>query len=509
MLLNLIRQNTIKYVVKFINIEIENIIKILKIDIKISAQYIYNRLLIRLKLLFIWSINNYLKAIFVYSIIVIAIINTSLFYNNYALFTNLANNWQYSISVANTPYVVTTIINRLKYNGVKRYQHQDIEISTLNELNNSLTSYNIDKTQINSVIKLVKTKYNFKKLKNPVTANITLSFIKKQNYTSLLRLDLPINNNYTLAIIADSNNDNTFTAKVEQTTVYTYIVKKDFIINNNNYYASANNSTIPKNIIGEVNNVLAWHIDFQREFSSGNIVNVLYQCYYTNNNQEKPTCNNLLYISAKLNERFISIYKYNSKYYLSDGKSAATTLLRTPIDGARISSTFGKRVDPILGYTAFHKGIDFAAPTGTPIPAAGDGVVVKIVVSNSYGKYVEVRHNAYLSTIYAHMNAFAKGLHIGEAVKQRDIVGYVGATGWATGPHLHYEIHFNGNAVNPMFVRLPSTVTLKNDDLKQFLTIKNQIDTLFIKTPFNKAIFINSDILNTAKNKDNTSKTKS
>src|SRR5690606_17656975 len=135
-------------------------------------------------------------------------------------------------------------------------------------------------------------------------------------------------------------------------------------------------------------------IDFQREINPGNSVEVLYQCLYNKNQLIK--CNNLIYASIKLKNKTLTFYNYGGKYYLDNGRSAATALLRTPIDGYRISSPFGRRVDPILGYSAFHKGVDFAAPTGTPIPSAGNGIITRIVNSNSYGKYVEVKHNAYL-----------------------------------------------------------------------------------------------------------------
>ena len=157
-----------------------------------------------------------------------------------------------------------------------------------------------------------------------------------------------------------------------------------------------------------------------------------------------------------------------SDYFDDRGRSAKRPLLRTPIDGARLSSGFGKRRHPILGYTKVHRGVDFAAPTGTPIYAAGDGIITFRGRKGAYGKYIRIRHAAGYSTAYAHMSRYKKGVTQGRRVKQGEVIGYVGSTGRSTGPHLHYEILVRGRQTNPLTIKMPSGITLKGQDLARF-----------------------------------------
>jgi murein DD-endopeptidase MepM/ murein hydrolase activator NlpD len=174
-----------------------------------------------------------------------------------------------------------------------------------------------------------------------------------------------------------------------------------------------------------------------------------------------------------LSGKELAYYQYTPKsgitdYFNPQGQSVRKTLMRTPINGARLSSGFGKRKHPILGYTKMHRGTDFAAPTGTPIMAAGDGVVDFIGRNGAYGKYIRIRHNSSYKTAYAHMSGFKRGLKQGDRVKQGDTIGYVGTTGRSTGPHLHYEVLENGKQRNPMSVKLPAGEKLEGQDLKRF-----------------------------------------
>jgi len=175
----------------------------------------------------------------------------------------------------------------------------------------------------------------------------------------------------------------------------------------------------------------------------------------------------------RLNDRFLRIYAHKTKdgttaFYFRDGSSTRKALLKTPVDGVRISSTFGMRMHPILGYSKMHKGIDFAAPRGTPIRAAGNGRVVYMGRFGAYGNYLKIKHNDNFSTAYAHIHNFPKGMRVGQTVKQGQLVAFIGTTGRSTGPHLHYEILKNGAQVNPQSVKLPTSEKLSSAEMKRF-----------------------------------------
>jgi len=200
---------------------------------------------------------------------------------------------------------------------------------------------------------------------------------------------------------------------------------------------------------------------------------VMYEEYKTDDNKRVPGRGNIVYADLKLGGEDMPFYRYTDKsgnvgYYDDRGFSAKKPLMKTPIDGARISSGFGMREHPVLGFTKMHKGIDFAAPRGTPIYAAGDGVIEKIGPFSTYGNYVRIRHRNDLKTAYAHMKGFKAGLRDGSHVKQGEVIGYVGTTGRSTGPHLHYEVLVNNKQVNPASVKLPTGATLHGHDLKSF-----------------------------------------
>jgi len=188
-----------------------------------------------------------------------------------------------------------------------------------------------------------------------------------------------------------------------------------------------------------------------------------------------------LFANIKTNGREKPIYRFEMDngrvdYFGPDGTSIRKTLMKTPIDGARISSGFGYRRHPVLGYNKLHKGMDFAASTGTPIYAAGDGTVTYAARKGSYGNYISIRHNSKLGTAYAHLNKFKKGIRKGSVVKQGDVIGYVGTTGRSTGPHLHYEVLVNGVQVNPRSVKLPTGETLSGSELARFKSMVRSVD---------------------------------
>jgi murein DD-endopeptidase MepM/ murein hydrolase activator NlpD len=226
--------------------------------------------------------------------------------------------------------------------------------------------------------------------------------------------------------------------------------------------------------------IFSFDVDFQREVRRGDGFEVLYHQAFDVNGAAVPITE-IVFASMTLSKTPRPYYRYTpasgvTDYFDRRGQSVKKTLMRTPVDGARLSSGFGRRKHPILGYTKLHRGADFAAPTGTPIMAAGDGVVVSLGRNGHYGKYIQIRHNSTYSTAYAHMSAYRRGLKRGSRVRQGQTIGYVGSTGRSTGPHLHYEVLVNGKQRNPLGLKLPSGEQLRGKDLANFKLIRDEID---------------------------------
>lgn len=239
-------------------------------------------------------------------------------------------------------------------------------------------------------------------------------------------------------------------------------------------YGSASRAGVPDKVVGNAIKLFSYTVDFQRDIRDGDRMEVMYDSYVTDEGYVAKT-GDILYARMILGGKEYPIYRYENKdgrvdYYTPEGRNVlkSSTLMKTPIDGARMSSGFGVRRHPVLGYTKMHKGIDFAAPSGTPIYAAGDGVVERAGRFSSFGNYIKIRHNSKLHTAYAHLSRFAKGVRPGTKVSQGEVIGYVGTTGRSTGPHLHYEIMMNGVQVNPRSVKLPEANRLDGEELKRF-----------------------------------------
>ena len=260
------------------------------------------------------------------------------------------------------------------------------------------------------------------------------------------------------------------------------LYKKEVVVKNvikNNLYTSAIEVGIEPNIIVEFARIFGFEVDFQRDIRKGDWFEIYYEKFEDDNNKVRDT-GKIVYASMYVNGEEINlynfIYKNEEDYYDIKGKSITKSLMKTPINGARLSSSFGMRKHPILGYNKMHRGTDFAAPSGTPIMASGSGTVTRARWCGGGGNCVKIKHNSTYQTIYAHMKAFAKGIKEGRKVKQGQIIGYVGSTGLSTGPHLHYEVIVNGKKVNSQKLKLPSGKTLKGDERKEFEIKRIKID---------------------------------
>lgn len=260
-------------------------------------------------------------------------------------------------------------------------------------------------------------------------------------------------------------------------------------------FDSAQAAGLPPKVMAEMIHAFSYDVDFQRDIQPGDSFEVLYEKLADKDGRSLVT-GKIAYAELILSGQRIALYCYTTKdgetdYFNQKGESVRKALLRTPIDGARLSSAFGMRNHPILGYTRMHRGVDFAAPKGTPIFAAGSGVVVSAGRNHGYGNYVEIRHDPDFHTAYGHLSRFATGIHTGTRVAQGQVIGYVGMTGLATGPHLHYEVIRDSEKVNPLSVNLPSGRRLRGPEFDEFAVARAKIDTLVANLPIESKVASN------------------
>ena len=282
-------------------------------------------------------------------------------------------------------------------------------------------------------------------------------------------------------IFNKSNVDDIFASKKIEKNYSKNLVYKETIITNS-LYNSAIELGIKPNVIIEFARLYGFQVDFQRDIWKNDSFQIIYEEFVNDKNIVVDT-GDIIFANLNLQNTDLQLYKYEYEkdkidYFDENGKSIKKTLMKTPINGARLSSSYGKRKHPILGYTKMHTGTDFAAPTGTPIMASGDGKVVKAGWCGGGGNCVKIKHNTKYQTVYAHMSKFGRGIKKGARVKQGQIIGYVGSTGLSTGPHLHYEVIENGKKINSQKLKLPSGKVLKGDDRKNFEVSKIKIDVL-------------------------------
>ena len=326
-------------------------------------------------------------------------------------------------------------------------------------------------------VKEISLKLKQKKLTNIYSGReLKLIYKKLENQTnSVVSLLFPINNTSSIEVRKSKNK---FIVKENILQLY----KKEVVVKSvikNNLYSSAIQSGIEPNIIIEFARIFGFEVDFQRDIRKGDWFELLYEKFEDDNERVRDT-GKIIYASMFVNGEEINLYHFKDKnsddFFNIKGQSITKSLMKTPINGARLSSSFGMRKHPILGYNKMHRGTDFAAPSGTPIMASGSGTITRARWCGGGGNCVKIRHNSTYETIYAHMKSFAKGIKEGRKVKQGQIIGYVGSTGMSTGPHLHYEVVVNGKKVNSQRLKLPSGKKLKGEARKDFELKRIKID---------------------------------
>ena len=255
----------------------------------------------------------------------------------------------------------------------------------------------------------------------------------------------------------------------------------------NSLFLDGERAGVPVQIIAEMIRMYSYSVDFQREIQPGDKFEVYFSRKYDQANRPVKE-GDVHYASLTVGGKVHKLWRFDPgngewDYFDENGQSMKKFLMKTPIDGARLSSRFGMRKHPILGYSKLHAGVDFAAPRGTPIYAAGDGTVKRANYFGSFGNYVAIRHANGYETAYAHLNGFARGIRAGTRVRQGQVIGYVGTTGRSTGPHLHYEVHVNGKKMNPLALKVPTGRKLEGTELAAFKAQRETLATQMAEAP--------------------------
>ena len=338
-----------------------------------------------------------------------------------------------------------------------------------------LENYLIQKKEILEIKNALKKKVNLNKLN---TKQIIEFSLDKTN-NRINEFTFQISNKQKIFLVRD-NSKNTFNDEIISIKLDKKIVYKENLILQS-LYKAATDEKIPANIIIEFARIYGFQVDFQRDIRKQDKFQIMYEIFLNDKNEIIET-GEILFANLKLSGQDNGLYYFDKEgsegHYDKNGKSVKKALMKTPINGARLSSPFGMRKHPIDGFNKMHRGTDFAAPMGTPIMASGDGIVKKAGWCGGGGNCVKIKHNSTYETVYAHMSKFARGIKSGVRVKQGQTIGFVGSTGKSTGPHLHYEVIVNGKKVNSQKLKLPSGKILKDKERKLFETKKIKLDVL-------------------------------
>lgn len=287
-------------------------------------------------------------------------------------------------------------------------------------------------------------------------------------------------------VVVSLGDDGTFEADQIKFALRTTLIRATGSIESS-LYVAGRHAGLPPSVLIDLMRIYSWDVDFERDMQRGDGFDVVFE-RLTTEDGEMVRDGAIVYAELRLGAATHTYYHFVDKhgrsgYFDENGQSARKPLLRTPVDGARLTSRYGRRRHPVLGYTRMHRGVDFAAPRGTPVYAAGDGRIVYRGRKGAFGRYIRIRHNSRYATAYAHLNAFRRGVTSGSRVKQGQVIGYVGSTGTATGPHLHFEVLVGGHQVNPLKVRLPSGRRLKGEQLAAFQAMRGALSRRLADLP--------------------------
>ena len=424
----------------------------------------------------IFSSNKIIKIIkknieitFLFLLLLITISSTSIYNEKKVLidenYKNLINNIYFQKS-----------INQIFDNLVPRYKNIDHKISSGETFDKILNNYSIPNEEINQIKKELNSDYDINNLKPNLEIKITIDQSNNKKITSFL---FPVSRTEKIQLTRNLDN-NLFEKKIIITNLNKKIVFKEGKITQS-LYKTAIDLKVQPNVIIEFARIYGFQVDFQRDIRKNDNFQIMYEVFEDDDGKIFET-GNIIFADLKLSGKNNALYYFEKKgsegHYDENGKSVEKALMKTPINGARLSSAFGMRKHPIDGFNKMHRGTDFAAPMGTPIMASGSGLITRARWCGGGGNCIKIKHNSTYETIYAHMKNFARGIKEGIRVKQGQIIGYVGSTGKSTGPHLHYEVVVNGKKVNSQKLKLPSGKTLKGKEREIFEVEKIKLDVL-------------------------------
>ncbi len=357
-----------------------------------------------------------------------------------------------------------------------RYINIEHKISQGENFNSILKKHGIPLKQINKIKKILSKKNNLNKLKYNQTIKFTIDSTDSKKIINFL---YPVSRTKKIKLVRDSSNDNFEYLEINTDLNKRFSYKEGKITQS--LYKTATKLKIQPNIIVEFARLYGFQIDFQRDIRKNDGFQIIYEVFEDDNKKIIET-GKIIFANMILRRQENELYFFENKkkegHYDKNGKSAKKALMKTPINGARLSSSFGMRKHPILGFNKLHRGTDFAAPEGTPVMASGDGTVIRSRWCGGGGYCIKIKHNSTYSTVYAHLSKFASGIKEGVRVKQGRIIGYVGSTGMSTGPHLHYEVIENGKKINSQKLKLPSGKSLGGEERKLFEVNKIKINVL-------------------------------
>ena len=353
-----------------------------------------------------------------------------------------------------------------------------IKVVAGDSLQKILLKEKISKEEVNKIYQKIKGIIDLTKIRQGQT--ITIVFRTKQNKPSISRITFQVDELSTAYIYYRDKVDDYEVRLNQKNLEKVNFLAKGVIVNS--LFASAQKIDVDAEIIVEFARIFGFEIDFQRDIRKNDEFQIFYE-RFEDDEGENFKNGNILFAYLKNSGREIKLYRYkdsknNIGYFTPDGKSIEKALMKTPINGARLSSGFGFRKHPILGYNKLHQGTDFAARRGTPVMASGSGTVERASWFGAYGKYVRIRHNSTYKTAYAHLSKFGRNIKAGKKVRQGQIIGYVGSTGRSTGPHLHYEVLVNNKRINSQRLKLPSGKKLSKNEMGNFNLEKQRIDQL-------------------------------
>jgi len=335
----------------------------------------------------------------------------------------------------------------------------------------------IPSNEVNNVMNALRREYNASTLRNEQKVYLVIK--KDKNGNSLSRLTVNIDGITSIHVFL--NKDNVYETK----RITKILTKKNHFVEttiDRGIYSTAKQSGIENSIVAQFARLYGFEIDFQRDLRNNDKIKVFYERFLDDDGVAQRT-GNIIYSEIKNSDKNIILYRYEYPngavgYFTPEGKSIERTLMRTPINGAKLSSRYGFRIHPILGYNLMHQGTDFAAAVGTPVMASGAGVVEYAGWKGGYGKFVTIRHSSTYQTNYAHLSDYAKGIRRGARVQQGQVIGYLGSTGSSTGPHLHYEVVVGGKKQNSQTLKLPSAAPLEGNNKNFFEIQKRNIESL-------------------------------